>query len=108
MSARRSPKGRPPPCLPTKRSCAPIWEAPMLEVRAVSARYGKHQALSGIDLDVAGGEIVVILGANGAGKSTLLKVVAGLVQPLPGARLALAGRDLAALPPHEIVETGVA
>jgi branched-chain amino acid transport system ATP-binding protein len=80
----------------------------MLEVRALSAQYGKHQALSRVDLDVAGGEIVVILGANGAGKSTLLKAIAGLVPALPGARVALSGRDLLALPPHEIVEAGVA
>jgi len=80
----------------------------MLEVRGVSARYGKHQALSRIDLDVREGEIVVILGANGAGKSTLLKTIAGLVPALPGARVALQGRDLLALPPHEIVEAGIA
>jgi branched-chain amino acid transport system ATP-binding protein len=80
----------------------------MLEVRGVSASYGKHQALSGIDLEVRQGEIVVILGANGAGKSTLLKTIAGLVPALPGARVALQGRDLLALPPHEIVEAGIA
>jgi branched-chain amino acid transport system ATP-binding protein len=80
----------------------------MLEVRSVSARYGKHQALAGIDLDVRQGEIVVILGANGAGKSTLLKTIAGLVPALPGARISFAGRDILALPPHEIVEAGIA
>ncbi len=80
----------------------------MLELRALSARYGKHQALAGVDLDVRRGEIVVILGANGAGKSTLLKAIAGLVPPLAGARIALNGRDLLALPPHAIVEAGVA
>ena len=52
----------------------------MLEVRGLSASYGKHQALAGVDLDVKPGEIVVMLGANGAGKSTLLKAIAGLVQ----------------------------
>lgn len=80
----------------------------MLEVRALSAQYGKHQALAGIDLDVANGEIVVILGANGAGKSTLLKAIAGLVPALPGARIGLGGRDLLTLAPHEIVEAGIA
>jgi branched-chain amino acid transport system ATP-binding protein len=80
----------------------------MLEVRNLAASYGKHQALAGIDLDVAPGEIVVILGANGAGKSTLLKVVAGLVRPHAQARMSFDGRDLLALPPHEIVEAGIA
>jgi branched-chain amino acid transport system ATP-binding protein len=80
----------------------------MLEVRGLSAAYGKHQALSGVDLDVTPGEIVVMLGANGAGKSTLLKSIAGLVPPQPGARVVLDGRDLLTLPPHEIVEAGIA
>jgi branched-chain amino acid transport system ATP-binding protein len=80
----------------------------MLEVRGLGASYGKHQALGGIDLDVATGEIVVMLGANGAGKSTLLKAVAGLVTAQQGSRIAFDGRDLLALAPHEIVEAGVA
>jgi branched-chain amino acid transport system ATP-binding protein len=80
----------------------------MLEVRGLSASYGKHQALSAVDLDVRAGEIVVMLGANGAGKSTLLKVIAGLVRPQSGARIVFDGRDLITLPPHEIVEAGIA
>ena len=80
----------------------------MLEVRGLSASYGKHVALSGVDLDVKPGEIVVMLGANGAGKSTLLKSIAGLVHPQSGSRVTFDGQDLLALPPHEIVEAGVA
>ncbi len=80
----------------------------MLEVRSLTASYGKHQALSHVDLDVNPGEIVVMLGANGAGKSTLLKSIAGLVPPQNGARVTFNGRDMLALPPHEIVETGIA
>ncbi len=73
----------------------------MLEVRSLTASYGKHQALSGVDLDVKAGEIVVMLGANGAGKSTLLKSISGLVRPQSGARVAFNGQDLLALPPHD-------
>src|SRR5882762_391375 len=80
----------------------------MLEVRNLAASYGKHQALAGVDLEVAPGEIVVILGANGAGKSTLLKAIAGLVRPHVQAHVTFEGRDLLALPPHEIVEAGIA
>jgi acyl-CoA reductase-like NAD-dependent aldehyde dehydrogenase/ABC-type branched-subunit amino acid transport system ATPase component len=80
----------------------------MLEVARVSAAYGKHTALSGVDLVVGEQEIVVILGANGAGKSTLLKVIAGVVPNLAGSAISLGGRALTDLAAHEIVEAGVA
>jgi branched-chain amino acid transport system ATP-binding protein len=80
----------------------------MLEVSNVSAFYGKHRALDSVSLTVAPAEIVVILGANGAGKTTLLKAIGGMVQPAPGAGIAMAGRDLAGTPPHKIVESGIA
>jgi branched-chain amino acid transport system ATP-binding protein len=80
----------------------------MLEVKGVSVQYGKHRAVDGAALSVAASEIVVILGANGAGKSTLLKAVAGLQPPGAGARVALDERDLVGLPPHRIVEAGLA
>jgi branched-chain amino acid transport system ATP-binding protein len=80
----------------------------MLEAAGVSFSYGLHRALADVSLAVAPREIVVLLGANGAGKTTLLKAIAGLVTPGAGARIALAGRDLLALPPHAIVEAGVA
>ena len=48
-----------------------------------------------------------MLGANGAGKSTFLRAVAGITPKADGARIVLNGQDLAALPPHEIVEAGI-
>src|SRR6187397_339933 len=108
MSGARSPKARPPACWPIRKLCAPTSEAAMLEVRGLSASYGKHSALAGVDLDVKPGEIVVMLGANGAGKSTLLKSIAGLFQPQAGSRVTFDGQDLLALAPHEIVEAGIA
>lgn len=80
----------------------------MLELQGVSVAYGQHVALRDVALTVAAGEVVVMLGANGAGKSTLLKAIAGLVTPLPGARIQLDGTDLTALPAHRIVEAGIA
>jgi len=79
----------------------------MLEIRSVSAFYGKHQALDNVSLDVGRGEIVVILGANGAGKTTLLKVIGGVVPPLPGAKIEMLGRNLTGNPTHQIVEAGI-
>src|SRR5262245_12419839 len=108
MRASRSPTARRPRPSPTARCCAPISERPMLEVADLSVLYGKHAALNGVSLRVAPGEIVVILGANGAGKTTLLKAIAGLIRAQPGARIGFGGHDLLALPPHRIVEAGIA
>ena len=51
----------------------------MLTVRNLSVRYGAIQAVRGIDLDVAKGEIVALIGANGAGKTTVARAIAGLL-----------------------------
>ncbi len=80
----------------------------MLEVARLAVSYGHHQALKGVDLHVAPGEIVVILGANGAGKTSLLKAVAGMIPCDAGSRISMDGRPLAGQPPHRIVETGLA
>jgi branched-chain amino acid transport system ATP-binding protein len=56
----------------------------LLEVRALEAGYGDFRALYGIDLDVAPGETVAIIGANGAGKTTLLRAITGVVRPRAG------------------------
>jgi branched-chain amino acid transport system ATP-binding protein len=53
---------------------------PLLELRNVAARYGSLQALHGIDLSVAEGEIVALLGANGAGKTTTLRAISATVR----------------------------
>ncbi|MGE0748535.1 MAG: ABC transporter ATP-binding protein [Rhodospirillales bacterium] len=80
----------------------------MLEVAGLSVAFGRHQALDGVSLRVARGETVVILGANGAGKTTLLKAIGGLQPARPGAAVRLDGADLAGLPPHAIVDAGIA
>ncbi|MCC5989310.1 MAG: ABC transporter ATP-binding protein [Pararhodobacter sp.] len=80
----------------------------MLETRDISVSYGKHRALHGVSLKVAPGEIVVILGANGAGKSTLLKAIAGICEGQVRGQIAMQGEPLLGLPPHKVVERGVA
>ena len=80
---------------------------PMLVVRDVATFYGAIQALHGVDLDVAKGEIVTLIGANGAGKSTLLMTICGNPRARAGA-ITLDGEDITALPTHEIVRRGVA
>ncbi len=80
----------------------------MLEIDKLSVDYGKHRALHAISLHVQPKELVVILGANGAGKSTLLRALGGMLRPNPGARVTLDGEDLLALPPHKLVDAGIA
>jgi thiamine transport system ATP-binding protein len=70
----------------------------MLEVTGLHAGYATGtDVLHGVDLDVAAGEIVVLLGASGSGKSTLLRCVAGL-HPVRAGRIAIGGRDVAGVP----------
>jgi len=79
----------------------------MLAVRNVATFYGAIQALHGVDLDVAKGEIVTLIGANGAGKSTLLMTICGSPRARAG-KITLDGEDITGLPTHEIVRRGVA
>ena len=58
--------------------------AAALAAQALAKRYGRVQALGGVDLEVGEGELVGLLGPNGAGKSTLVKIACGLVRPTAG------------------------
>ncbi len=79
----------------------------LLEIRDVVARYGAVEALHGISLDVAEGEIVSLLGANGAGKSTTLKAISRVIAPASGS-IAFAGTSLDGLQPEDVVALGIA
>ena len=91
------------------RGCAkPIWgRKSLLELEALSVRYGRVHAVRGASLSVAEGEIVAVLGANGAGKSSLLKGILGVV-PADGGQVRFKGKNLAAAPPHERIAAGLA
>ena len=79
----------------------------LLEIREADVHYGDFQALYGVDLTVAEGETLAVIGANGAGKSTLLKTIAGVLRPSRGT-VRFAGTDVSALPAHRRVGLGVA
>jgi len=81
------------------------WPA-MLEIKALEAGYGETLILRGIDLSVAEGALVAVLGANGAGKTTLNMTISGVVRPR-GGEIRFAGQSLAALSPPEIVALGL-
>ena len=78
----------------------------MLEVRNVSAGYGAIEILRGVDLDVAAGEIVALLGSNGAGKSTLNNVLSGIIRPTCGS-VRFDGEEIGAASPVRVVELGL-
>ena len=79
---------------------------PLLELRDISASYGRIQALSGVSLSVPEGEIVSLLGANGAGKTTTLNVVSRLVPVTVGSVL-FEGTAIERWAPHKVVGHGV-
>ncbi|MFF6886084.1 phosphonate ABC transporter ATP-binding protein [Streptomyces sp. NPDC012421] len=68
----------------------------MLDLSAITVRYGERRVLHGVDVAVAEGELLAVLGSNGCGKSTLLRVAAGLEAPESG-RVTVAGRPAATL-----------
>jgi branched-chain amino acid transport system ATP-binding protein len=80
---------------------------PLLDVRALDAYYADFQALFGVSLRVAAGEVVAVIGANGAGKSTLLKCIAGVI---PSRRDAILfdGEPIGDAPAHTVVARGIA
>jgi urea transport system ATP-binding protein len=78
----------------------------LLDIRGLNVYYGESHILRDVDLSVAPGEMVCLIGRNGVGKTTLLKTVIGLLAQRSG-DLQLQGRDLAGLPPHARARAGV-
>jgi branched-chain amino acid transport system ATP-binding protein len=78
----------------------------MLDVVALSSRYGRVPMLAGVDLRVEQGELVALVGANGAGKTTLLRVLSG-VQPAAGGNVYFERADLASASPRRRVQMGI-
>lgn len=78
----------------------------MLEIKNLTVNYGAITALRGISFDVKQGDIVTLIGANGAGKTTSLRAISGLLKVRSG-EVTYQGRNIANLPPHEIVKLGI-
>ena len=80
---------------------------PLLAVEALEAGYGGLPVLFGVDLDVAAGEIIALMGSNGAGKTTTLRAVIGQLKPTAG-RVLLDGEEVTGRSPEWLVRRGVA
>ena len=78
----------------------------MLELRNVKTFYGNIQALKGISIEIAEGEIITLIGANGAGKSTTLMSICGIAPPRSGEILFM-GQPIQELSPNKIVALGI-
>ncbi len=80
---------------------------PLLSVRGLHTYYGQSHILRGIDLDVASGETVALMGRNGMGKTTLIRTVMGLVAPRQGS-IRIAGREMSGEPTFRRAGSGLA
>ncbi len=78
----------------------------MLRVDGLESAYGRSRVLFGIDLAVAAGEVVTLLGRNGMGKTTTVKSIFGLLTPSAG-RVSIDGVDVTGRPPHVIARHGL-
>ena len=78
----------------------------LLEIRSLEVRYGGIRAVKGIDLEIAAGELVCLIGANGAGKSSTLRAISGLAPIAPGS-IRFGGRDLAGIPAFARARAGL-
>ena len=78
----------------------------MLRVEGLTSHYGRIQALKGIDLEIAEGELVALVGGNGAGKTTLLRTLSG-VQPASAGRVTFRDREITRASPAARVGQGI-
>ena len=77
----------------------------MLEVQAIETFYGTSQALFGVDLSMASGTVITLLGRNGMGKTTTVRSIMGLTPPQSG-KILLDGREIQQLPSYLIAQAG--
>ena len=80
--------------------------SPLLDVQSLETWYGPIKAMQGVNLSVAPGQIVAVLGANGAGKTTLLNTLAGVVDPFKG-RILFGGRETQGLDADAVARLGL-
>ena len=78
----------------------------LLEIAGLETFYGASQALFGVDLDVAEGEVVALMGRNGMGKTTTIRSILAMT-PARAGKVRLGGREIQAMRPHRIARLGI-
>ena len=79
----------------------------MLEVKNLSAGYGKVEVLHGVSISVKPGQLVTLIGSNGAGKTTTLRALSGMIAPTAGS-IRLRDKEIAGLSTHQVTKLGLA
>jgi branched-chain amino acid transport system ATP-binding protein len=79
----------------------------MLKIKGLQVNYGGIQAVKGVDMEVAQGELVTLIGANGAGKTTTMKAITGL-KPYSAGDIEYQGQSIKGTPAHELLKRGLA
>lgn len=80
---------------------------PLLEIKDATIRFGGLTAVSGLNMEIHGEELVGLIGPNGAGKTTAFNLITGVYQPTEG-QIYFGGRSVAAQRPHDLTRMGIA
>ena len=91
---------------PTGGAMGGVSAPPLIEVDALTKRYGALVAVDNVGMQVAVGEVRAVIGPNGAGKTTLFHLITGVVKPTAG-RVHFAGSDITGLPAHTVCQRGL-
>ena len=92
-----------PPAPEQSKEQGPSQDAdqePLLQIRAVTKKFGDFTAVNDVNLDIHKGELFCLLGGSGCGKTTLLRMLAGFETPSSG-KIIIDGKDMSDVPPYE-------
>ena len=89
-----------------RAGCHPAMTGDLLRIRGLVRSFGGIRAVDGLDLDLAAGGLLAIIGPNGCGKTTLFNLIAGSLRPHAGS-IRFAGREIAGLPPDAVARAGI-
>ncbi len=84
-----------------------MTSSPLLQVAELRKNFGGVQAIDDVNFEIAGGELLGVIGPNGSGKTTAVNLITGFVKPTEG-NISYRGKDITGWPPYKIVRLGIA